>query len=781
MDPSRSHIRVLLIDDESDQLEMANLGLLNNGDGFTILSESSPLKVIELVRSSSVDCIVCDYIMPEMDGLELCRRLRAEGYETPFIVFTGQGSEEVAERAFDVGADNYIRKENNFSVYAVLAKSIMSLVQSHRAKRDLRDSEERYRSLFNNMSSAYAYHKFIYDYRMKPVDFVFLEVNKEFEKVTGLSRNQVIGRRATEVLPGIEKDPADWIGVYGKVATEGETINFEDCMKQLDKWFSVTAYSPKVGYFVTTFDDITDRVIAEKQLKSLNEKLVVTNEELNLKNEEYAAVNEELLTSNRELEVLEADLRKANDNLIMYSDNLKRNEERYRQLIEQTPTGIYEIDFNGMKLKSVNREMCRILGYTEEELLSMNPLEILEPESRRQFLERVNRAQSGQTPTAYVEYKIKKRDGTEIWGLLNTRFKYLNGRVIGAYVVAQDITERKKAEIRVNKQNAVLRGINSILGASLKAESLERLGEICLSVAKEVTESKIGLIGEIKKDNNQNDIAIIKPAWNFCLAINNEGNKTPLDDFSTHGICEYVLVDGKSLVMNDLQENPDIINLPEFHPPLTSFLGSPLIHDGKVVGLIAVGNRKDGYSEDEKQILESLATVVVEAFMRRKAEDALHQSEEKAMLRAEELETVLDVIPIAVWISHDPECRIITGNQVANQFYESIQGENVSAGPSTGSEWDVSRRFYKNGVELMPKELPMQEASKKGVEIRDSELEIVTPSGGRITILGNAKPLRDVEGNVRGCVATFMDITERKKSEEKLKAASEKIKATNLR
>ena len=173
MDPSRLPIRVLLVDDESDQLDIAELGLSNNGDEFTVLLESSPLAAVKLVHSSPIDCIVSDYLMPEMDGLELCKKLRAEGYETPFIVFTGQGSEEVAERAFDVGADNYIRKEKNLSVYAVLAKSIKSLVLRHRAEESLRDSEERYRSLFSNMSSAFAYIKIIYDSNMKPVDFIF--------------------------------------------------------------------------------------------------------------------------------------------------------------------------------------------------------------------------------------------------------------------------------------------------------------------------------------------------------------------------------------------------------------------------------------------------------------------------------------------------------------------------------------------------------------------------------------------------------------------------------
>jgi PAS domain S-box-containing protein len=121
---------------------------------------------------------------------------------------------------------------------------------------------------FDRMMDGFAYHKIIVDKNGKPVDYVFLEVNNTFEKMTGLKREKIIGKKVTEVLKGIEKDPADWIGTYGKVALTCEPAQFENYAQPLDKWYNVSAYCPEKGYFVALFEDITERKKAEELLKS---------------------------------------------------------------------------------------------------------------------------------------------------------------------------------------------------------------------------------------------------------------------------------------------------------------------------------------------------------------------------------------------------------------------------------------------------------------------------------------------------------------------------------
>jgi len=126
---------------------------------------------------------------------------------------------------------------------------------------------------FERMIDGFAYHKIVLNKVGKPVDYVFLQVNSAFEKMTGLKRDKILGKRVTEVLKGIENDPSDWIGIYGRVAITGKPVEFENFAKPLDKWFKVSAFSPEKGFFVTLFEDITKSKNAEDKLKKINEQL----------------------------------------------------------------------------------------------------------------------------------------------------------------------------------------------------------------------------------------------------------------------------------------------------------------------------------------------------------------------------------------------------------------------------------------------------------------------------------------------------------------------------
>jgi transcriptional regulator with GAF, ATPase, and Fis domain len=127
--------------------------------------------------------------------------------------------------------------------------------------------EEDYQLLFDNMNSGCVYSRIILDEEGKPLNYVVLAVNKVYEKILGLKSQDVIGRLITEIHPGIEKDTIDWIGIYGNVALTGETWENETYSKLIDKWLGISAFSPRKGDFVVTFDDITDRKQAELLLQ----------------------------------------------------------------------------------------------------------------------------------------------------------------------------------------------------------------------------------------------------------------------------------------------------------------------------------------------------------------------------------------------------------------------------------------------------------------------------------------------------------------------------------
>ena len=140
------------------------------------------------------------------------------------------------------------------------------------ASEALRESEEKYSSLFTNMLNGFAYHKIVVDKDNRPVDYIFLEVNDAFEKLTGLKREDLIGRGVKEVIPDIEKSEFDWIGEYGKIALEGGELRFEQYFEPLDKWYSILGYSNKKGYFAAVFEDITKQKEAAIALQQSEEK-----------------------------------------------------------------------------------------------------------------------------------------------------------------------------------------------------------------------------------------------------------------------------------------------------------------------------------------------------------------------------------------------------------------------------------------------------------------------------------------------------------------------------
>ena len=164
------------------------------------------------------------------------------------------------------------------------------------AEQALRESELKYRSLFENMIVGYAYCKIILDQNHMPEDFVFLEINNAFQQLTGLKKMDVLGKKATEIIPTIRIDHPELFDDYGKTVMMGENVQFDIYFKALKIWLSISVYSPQQGYCVIMFENITGRKEAEEEIRQANEKQMIAH-------------NQRKILSKRLIDLLEKDRR----------------------------------------------------------------------------------------------------------------------------------------------------------------------------------------------------------------------------------------------------------------------------------------------------------------------------------------------------------------------------------------------------------------------------------------------------------------------------------------
>lgn len=154
--------------------------------------------------------------------------------------------------------------------FLVNRNQILEKMVSSRTE-ELRQAEEQYRLLFENAFFGIAIHEIILNEENRPIDYVFLATNPSFDRHTGLEGKKVIGRRVTDLLPGIEK--SQFIETYGEVVLSGKPVTFEAYSEPLKRYYLINAYRIKEKRFATVFMDITERKIMEKALRESNERM----------------------------------------------------------------------------------------------------------------------------------------------------------------------------------------------------------------------------------------------------------------------------------------------------------------------------------------------------------------------------------------------------------------------------------------------------------------------------------------------------------------------------
>jgi len=333
-----------------------------------------------------------------------------------------------------------------------------------------------------------------------------------------------------------------------------------------------------------------------------------------------------------ERELRDADIRREGKRI---KKALQDSEERFRRIAEAVTDYIYSVRLKeGKPVQTTHSEAClAVTGYTKNEFAADPYLWFHMVHERDHDIvnHQIDQIISGHSPQS-VEHRIIRKDGVMRWVessiVPNTD---VDGNLRSYDGIVRDITERKQAEAQVARKNKVLYTINRVFEETLTSEGEEELGSKCLKLAEELTDSSFGFLGELNKDGLFDTLAISNPGWDECRLPEEKATRV-IKNMPVRGVDRATIRDEKSRIVNGeeaIAAHPDSVGVPEGHPRLTAYLGVPFKHEGKTIGLIGLANKNGGYTLEDQENIEALSRVIMEALRSKRAEEALHLSEEK--------------------------------------------------------------------------------------------------------------------------------------------------------
>src|SRR5512133_682383 len=262
-----------------------------------------------------------------------------------------------------------------------------------KAARIIKESEEKFRVLFESMNEGFALKEMLVDGHGAPYDWKFLSVNPAFEKQTGLKAENIIGKNARKILPKVEPT---WIELYGRVALEGISLDFVNYSADLNAWLRVSAFPIKKGTFACMIENITSKVLAERELRNTKDYL---------------------------------------ENLINYAN---------------APIVVWD---PGAEIKLFNHAFEHLTGYDSEDVLGKK-IDILFPaESMKESHKKIREAATKNWETIEIPILTKdKKIRTVLWNSANI-YDPDDNSILSTIAQGNDITERKLAEREV--RNAI--------------------------------------------------------------------------------------------------------------------------------------------------------------------------------------------------------------------------------------------------------------------------------------------------------------------------------------
>lgn len=413
---------------------------------------------------------------------------------------------------------------------------ISDITEQKRTESKFRTSEERYRSLFENMLEGFAYCRMLFEDNL-PHDFVYLDVNRAFEKLTGLKN--VIGKKVTELIPGIREAYPELFEIYGRVSLTGLTEKFEIHLAPLGAWLSVSVYSKEKEHFIAVFDNITERKQSEEAMR--------------------------------------------------------KSEKKYKDLFDSAFDGIYQVDAAGT-FTMMNMAGARIFGYDgPDEIIGRSVLEHWrDPKDRDAFVAELRTRKS----VGSYHMPSKKKNGEPIE--LESTSRIIEdeaGNLLGMEGIVRDVTEHMQADQHLRQ--LLERATALYEGSRDMTESLE-VQELAGSVTRACVE-KFGVIvawiGRAESDGSISYVAHFPAQSSYPNRITVRWDDTPLGRGSTG--C--AIRSGQPVVVSDISKDAELAPWHEVaqEEGLVSLAAFPLMSRGRTFGVLKLYSDKPGFFTEE--------------------------------------------------------------------------------------------------------------------------------------------------------------------------------------
>ncbi len=427
---------------------------------------------------------------------------------------------------------------------------------------------------------------------------------------------------------------------------------------------------------------------------------------------------------------------------------LRESEERYRRITRTITDYIYHVRVeDGRAMETMHGERCLVVtGYSAEEF-NADPhlwLRMVDPEDRPLVEEQARKVLTGgETPV--IEHRLRRKDGIRRW-VRNTPVQHSDpqGRLIGYDGLIQDITDRKEAELQIHAQHELALALNATTNME------EGLG-LCLETAMRVSGMEGG------------GVFLFDPRTGAMDMIVDRGLPPDLAGLVRHLEPDRPearwMMEGQPIYADFDNLKSHMGSIPPAWKGLATFIGLPIRHENRIIGYLnLVSSRTDSIPHSIRETLETTVAQIGNAIGRLRSEAALRES--RGML-----ETVLNTIPARVfWKDRNlvyMGCNRAFAEDAGFKSPEEIVGiDDYKIG------WGDHTEAYRQDDRLV---------IDTGTAKMNYEEPAINPDGRKFWVSTSKIPLRDPEGNIRGVLGTYEDITERKRAEEEIRALNAEL------